>query len=80
MKKKIEKFFSKIVGYICCLWLIIWIIPMIISGFMIDILMAFFGLEKESHCIYNLGIWLGKVASHLKNNKKEDQEIVKENE
>lgn len=81
MKKKIEKFFGRIVGWICCIWLIIWIIPMVICGFMIDILMAFFGIEKESQCINNLAIWLGKVAANLKNNnKKEEQETVKENE
>ena len=80
MKKTIEKFFGKIVGWICCIWLIIWIIPMVICGFMIDILMAFFGIEKESQCINNLAIWLGKVATNLKNHKKEEQETVEENE
>ena len=80
MKKAIDKIFGKIVGWICCIWLIIWIIPMVICALMIDILMSFFGIEKDSQCIPNIAVWLNKVSANLKNNKKEREEIVKENE
>ena len=80
MKEKIVRFFTKIVGYISCIWMIIWIVPMIICGFMIDILLAFFGLESEYMCIKNFGQWLKKVGAGLKLSKTNIQEIKKENE
>lgn len=81
MKEKIEKFFAKLVGYIACVWLIIWIVPLIICGFMIDILLAFFGLESEYMCVKNFGLWLRKVGTGLKLSKNNNnQEIKEENE
>lgn len=53
---------------------------MIICGFMIDILLAFFGLESEYMCIKNFGQWLKKVGAGLKLSKTNIQEIKKENE
>lgn len=80
MKEGIVRFFAKIVGYILCIWMIIWIVPIIICGFMIDILLAFFGLESEYMCIKNFGLWLKKVGAGLKLLKTNIQEIKKENE
>lgn len=69
MRKIVLFLLNKIVTTLTVVWTVLAFIPLLLGGFMIDILLRIMGVEKMFMMLTNLANWCELVSIYLKTRK-----------